>query len=514
MDDWDLIDRYARHGSQEAFAALVSRHLNLVYSAARRQVRSPQLAEEVTQAVFLDLAREAPRLRPGSPLAAWLHVVTRRTALNTSRAEARRVAREQAAFELSSMNSVPSAWTQVEPLLDEAVAALPDPDRSAILLRYFENKSLREIGTALGTSEDAAQKRVSRAIDQLRTFLGKRGVAVTAAGLATDLSAHAIETAPVALGSAISSAAVLSSSSAALTHQAIQTIAMTTFQKAGLTAAFALVVGTGFYEARALQRESSPLRQQRSEVARLEQENADLIRQRAELARRALAARDAKRLIGAAPDALSLLDPATAEAMKAWLARIDQLKDSFASEPGAWIPELSLLTDSQWISVAQDATSLDPENVRKTRSSLRQLAVQATAGLIRSALSAYLKSHNNIPPGTMGDLQPYFGAPLEPGILDRYEVIPPDQRLAVNTPDGALIQYLVREKQPVDLEFDVLVSVSSTNASIGSALSTYGRKAVAAFVAQNGGQRPTAPEQLLPYLPQPVDPAKLQPFLK
>src|SRR6266436_3437246 len=198
-NDLDLLGEFTRDQSQDAFTALVKRHLNLVYCAALRQVRSPQLAEEVTQSVFTDLARNAARLKPDTILTAWLYEVTRRTAINVVRGEARRQLREQIAFEMNAMNANAADWTQIEPLLDEAMHALDETDRTAVLLRFFENKSLREVGATLGTSDDAAQKRVSRAVERLREFFTKRGVTVGASGLAIVISANAVQAAPVGL---------------------------------------------------------------------------------------------------------------------------------------------------------------------------------------------------------------------------------------------------------------------------------------------------------------------------
>src|ERR1700728_3669967 len=175
MSDLDLLDQYARENRQDAFATLLDRHLKLVYSAALRQVRSPELAEEVAQSVFADLARNAAKLEPQTILTAWLYQVTRRTAIDVVRRESRRQGRERIALDITNMNSNSSEWTAIEPLLDEAMESLDPPDRTAILLRYFEDKSLRDVGKLLGTSEDAAQKRVSRALDQLRAFFSKRG---------------------------------------------------------------------------------------------------------------------------------------------------------------------------------------------------------------------------------------------------------------------------------------------------------------------------------------------------
>lgn len=180
--DLELLQCFTRDHAQDAFTELVRRHLNLVHSAALRQVRSPQLAEEVAQSVFADLARNAAKLKPDTVLVAWLHAVTRRTAVDVIRKESRRQLREQIAVEMNAMNANTADWNQIEPLLDEAVAALDDTDRAAILLRYFENKSLREVGVALGTSDDAAQKRVSRAVEKLREFSpGKKSPSAQAA---------------------------------------------------------------------------------------------------------------------------------------------------------------------------------------------------------------------------------------------------------------------------------------------------------------------------------------------
>lgn len=197
--DLQLLARYTRHRAEDAFAELVRRHLDLVHSAALRQVRSPQLAEEVAQTVFTDLARQAPRLAADTIVAAWLYEVTRRTAIDVVRRESRRQLREQIATEMNAMNATADDWSHIEPLLDEAMHALDATDRAAVLLRYFENKSLREVGVALGTSDDAAQKRVSRAVERLREFFAKRGLSLGASGLAFVLSAKAVHAAPMGL---------------------------------------------------------------------------------------------------------------------------------------------------------------------------------------------------------------------------------------------------------------------------------------------------------------------------
>jgi RNA polymerase sigma factor (sigma-70 family) len=249
-NDLDLLRAFARDQSQDAFTALVQRHLDLVYCAALRQVRSPQLAEEIAQSVFADLARHAAGLKADTVLTAWLYQVTRRTAIDVVRREARRQLREQIAFEMNAMNAIADDWAQIEPLLDEAMHALNETDRTAVLLRYFENKSLREMGETLGMTDDAARKRVSRAVERLREFFSKQGVNVGASGLVVVISANAVQAAPIGLAITISTAAVFTGTTIAAAATATKAIAMTTLQKSLAIAAVAILTGTGIYEAR------------------------------------------------------------------------------------------------------------------------------------------------------------------------------------------------------------------------------------------------------------------------
>ncbi|HXE42204.1 MAG TPA: sigma-70 family RNA polymerase sigma factor, partial [Candidatus Baltobacteraceae bacterium] len=204
--DLDLLRQFARENSQDAFAEIVRRHLNLVYSAALRQVLSPQLAEEVAQSVFADLARSGTGILPvneTNSLTPWLYSVTRRTAIDVIRKESRRQLREQIAVEMQTMNATANDWTQIAPLLDDAMTALDETDRAAILLRYFENKNLREVGESLNISDDAAQKRVSRAVERLRELFLKQNAPIGAGSLAVLISANAVQSAPVALGKTV-----------------------------------------------------------------------------------------------------------------------------------------------------------------------------------------------------------------------------------------------------------------------------------------------------------------------
>ena len=207
-DDSALLRQYAENNSDEAFAALVTRHINLVYSVALRQVGNPHAAEEITQAVFIILAKKAAQLRHDKALASWLFQTTRLTANNFIRSESRRHRREEEAFMQSVFDQAGTEiWPRIAPLLDTAVAGLREKDRQAIVLRFYEGRNLREVGLALGASEDAAEKRVNRALEILRKFFAKRGVVSTAAMIAAAISVNPVQAAPVGLAKTISAVA-------------------------------------------------------------------------------------------------------------------------------------------------------------------------------------------------------------------------------------------------------------------------------------------------------------------
>ena len=256
--DAELLAEYAAVQSETAFARLVERYVALVYSAAQRQVDTPHLAEEITQAVFIILARKAGRLHPKTVLAGWLCRTAHFAARDALKAERRRRRREQEACMQSNWNQPELApWAQIAPLLDEAVAALSEADRNAIVLRFFEQRPLEQVGAALGLSADAAQKRVTRALEKLRILFGKRGVTLTAAALAGSVMAYAVPGVPPEWALPMAPGVAASGAAALLAASTLKTMRWAKFPSA-ISVSFgilAVAVGLGF----ALDRKSPPL---------------------------------------------------------------------------------------------------------------------------------------------------------------------------------------------------------------------------------------------------------------
>jgi RNA polymerase sigma factor (sigma-70 family) len=250
-DDLKLLREYSRSHSEPAFATLVSRHVNLVYSVAMRQVRDPHLSGEITQAVFIILARKADKLSQHTVLPGWLCRTARYVSARALRTEFRRQRREQEAYMQSILNEPESeTWTHIAPLLDGAMEQLGRKDHDALVLRFFENKSLGEVGVAIGASEDTARMRVNRALEKLRKFFTKRGVSSTAETIAGQISANSVQAAPVALAKAVTAVALAkgaaaSASTLTLIKGALKIMAWTKVKTTAVIGVSALIaIGT------------------------------------------------------------------------------------------------------------------------------------------------------------------------------------------------------------------------------------------------------------------------------
>src|SRR5262245_20145703 len=240
LSDIELLDAYASQRSEEAFRELVARHVDLTYSAAIRQLRNPHLAQEATQSAFIALAGKAGQLRRQTIIAGWLHRAVHFAALNLQRSEARRKHWEKEAASMNVAGETDQAFQEFAIThVDGAIAELNEDDRDAVVLRFLQQKSLREVGEALGTSEEAAKKRVSRALEKLRGLLARRGVAIPAAVLAAGLGQMPVTAAPATFSATIAALAMNTAVPAAATTSLS---ALTSSTKAKLAIAAVLIV--------------------------------------------------------------------------------------------------------------------------------------------------------------------------------------------------------------------------------------------------------------------------------
>ncbi len=297
-DDAQLLRRYALEGEEAAFAELVRRHVNFVYSAALRQLNGDaHLAADATQLVFSDLARKASALAEHRVLAGWLFTSTRFATAKLVRGERRRQAREHAAHLAHElMHDDPSArldWDRVRPVLDEALGELSETDREAILLRFFEGQDFAGVGAKLHLADNTARMRVDRALDKLRALLERRGVKSTSGALAIALANQAVLAAPAGLAATVTGVALTGGAAVAIGGVATAggavggASAFTTFMsmtklQLGLTSALAVAGATGFAvqanTAASLRAEADALRQANAAIASLESENLQLRR--------------------------------------------------------------------------------------------------------------------------------------------------------------------------------------------------------------------------------------------
>jgi RNA polymerase sigma factor (sigma-70 family) len=373
IEDAALLSRYAAEQSEAAFAELTRRHVDLVYSAALRLVHGDVYsAQDVTQQVFIEVAYQAKRLALHPALVGWLYTTTRLMALRVNRTEQRRQAREQEAYTMNELlhdDAPASDWNQLRPVIEDVMQEIDDKDRHAVLLRFFQNRTLNEVGAALNLSENAARMRVERALEKLRGKLARRGITTTAAALAALVSANAVQAAPAGFAATLSSAAIAGSVLHASTLiVATKILAMTTLQKTIVAAALAAAVATGIYAVRhssqlrariqTLQQEQAPLTAQiqqseqeraqaSAQLAALTEENARLKSGRSEsevlklrgqvgALRQQVNSNETKASEGSGGIAKLMNDPATKEYMRKAMA--DKMKSLYAD----FIKELKL----------------------------------------------------------------------------------------------------------------------------------------------------------------------------
>jgi len=483
-----LLRAYAEKRSEPAFSELVRRHVDFVYSAALRMVCDPHLAEDVTQGVFVALAKNALQLMDRPVLSGWLHRTAQNIAAQTVRTIERRRAREK---EAAAMNELLSAepdivWEHIAPHLDAALGELNESDRDALLLRYFEKKSAREIAQVLGVSDEAAQKRVSRAVKRLREFFAKRGVTVGASGLVVVISANAVQAAPVGLAVTISTTAALTETTVATaastaTVTATEAIVMTATQKLLIaTIAVASVVMPVLVQHRVQSRlaeQESALRKQAAQLVELQKKNEslanliaesnssrsvssaqfnELLRLRGQVGRLNRDVQELTRLMASGPATGS---NALATAEEVWSERANQLKQWLEANPAGRIPELQFLTDEDWINSIYPSTLSSDEECRRAMSAIRANAELRVLDILAGALRNYGKANNGQFPSALSQLSPYFRSPVDDAILDRYEIARAD-RLVSKLQQGD--EWVITQKAPVDETWDARLTIGMT----------------------------------------------------
>jgi RNA polymerase sigma factor (sigma-70 family) len=446
-DSQKLLADYVRNGSEAAFRELTVRYLDLVYSTAVRLVGGDTLlAEDVAQTVFVDLAHLAKRLSREIKLGGWLHRHTCFVAAKTLRGERRRQFRERQAAEMNALPDHSEArLADVAPILDQAINQLGAADRMAVLLRFYERLDFRAVGEALGANEVAAQKRVTRALEKLHTFLKHRGVAFSAAALGTALTVEAVTAAPEGLATSISGtalASVVAGSGTTLTL--LQFLAATKF-KAGIVAAIVIasVVTPLLIQQHAqarLREQDEAWRRRAKQLAPLTADNQrlvgllaqtnnsrpssdnqlhELLRLRSEVGRLKSSVQEMKSAKTGTP--LSREDQ-LASLKKSYAAQLNRLKQWLEANPSEKIPELQSVREETWLTAVE---TLGTDNdFARAASNLRANAEGPVFSILWPALQKYARDNNGQFPTDLLQLKPYFRSPIDDAILQRYTILP------------------------------------------------------------------------------------------
>jgi len=393
MNDHELLQRYSESRCEASFAELVARHVDLVYSAALRQVGGDaHLAHDDTQSVFIDLARKAGSLSDRTVLAGWLYTSAHYAAAKVVRTEQRWRTREQEANsmrEISDESAMEPSWEELRPVIDEAMHELNQGERDAVLLRFFEKRQLGEVGAKLGVSEDAARKRVDRALDKLRGLLARRGVTSTSAALVVALGANTVAAAPVGMAASIAGAAIASTAvGTGGTLTILKFMAMSKL-KVGLVGAVVVAgVATPLviqnHSQSKLRTENEQLRQKNTQLteqitplaaenlrlsnliaqateypsAQQSQSN-EILKLRGEVARLRMNSRESARLKDAGGSGTN--DPSFEVAFQELAARATQIRQRLEQKPELTIPELKFLSSKDWLEIASYSEKLQSD---------------------------------------------------------------------------------------------------------------------------------------------------------
>jgi RNA polymerase sigma factor (sigma-70 family) len=532
--DSELLRRFAKTNSEDAFAELVKRHVNLVYSAALRQVNSDaHLAKDVAQTVFTDLARKAGSLSRRETLTGWLYTSAHFAAAKIVRTENRRRDREEKFMRepinesrtgFQPVSSAPETdRNMIRPALDDAMHELKETDREAVLLRYFENRQFAEVGAKLGLNENAARMRVERALEKLRTIFAKRGI-TTATAFASVISANAIQIAPANLAATLTTASIATVGTGTFTFLKIMTatklkLAFSALVVAGATTAFVIQ-----HQAQEkLRAENESLHQQ---IAQLQTDNENFSNRLAEIG-------DAKKLSDDQFNELlklrgevtqlrgdaSLANDPFVQKTLALKAKVEKLKELFEERPDQRIPEIQFLTDWQWLNIARDADLDSEKGIAGALGEVRSEATQTFATMMQQALLKYMAVNNgNLPSDTL-QLKSFFDTPVDDSILQRYEVLSNEQQSVSWLQDAVIAEKpsaVVISSNFMDRPVAIGPKYIGDGPVPESKNLTFPKVLVSvmqAYQSENSGQTPSDLSKLEPYITTSEQEAALQKLL-
>lgn len=539
MNDSELLNAYATRGDERAFTELVRRHLDLVYSAAVRQVGGDHhLAADVAQSVFCDLARKAKELSGRPVLGPWLYTSTRMAAAKVVRGEQRRSERERKAFLMQEELSEPSPeegnWQQLSGVLDEAMHELKEGEREAIVLRFLEKRPFAEVGEMLGVSPDGARMRVERALERLRGVLGSRGMNVSTLAVGTLLMEQAVTAAPVGLLATVTASALAGATTVAATETGLGFLKFMGMTKMQAGAVGLLIVGAAVplsmqYNAnQELKAANTALARNEEELAaqipQLEAENkrlASLVAQRAQTAnnsneiyrlraevtrlREEAAAGRTRKTAGGANDPMQ-------ETLQTLGTRVLNLKQRLAELPHTQIPELQYLKETDWLEAVANMPRLESEEeYRQALNSLRAQAKGEVGRRIQQAVKKFAEANRGMLPESLAQVVGHIEKPIDPAILDRYQMT--SRGALSDLRQGAVVFEEVAP--PVDDEHDTLVRFHRDGQSTTSysRIGTMLEMAAEAYANANGGSLPRNSGELTPYLQEAVEPGRVEKFL-
>jgi RNA polymerase sigma factor (sigma-70 family) len=481
-----LLAEFVKSRSETAFRELVARYLNLVYSTAFRLVgNDAHRAQDVAQSVFLHLAQKAHTLKIDSALGGWLHRDTCHVAATLMRSERRRQQRE---LQAAAMNSTPdhseANLAALTPVLDEAINQLGEADHAAIVLRFYEQLDLRAIGQALNSSENAAQKRVTRALEALRILLKQRGVALSVAALASMLAANAVTAAPAEIIGVISTSALAGT---AKTAGAITTILQFMASAKVKTAVVGTILLAGLMGPLIVQERSlsglheqdDVLRTQASQIARLNAENDrlstllnndktsqpaadshldEILKLRAEVNSLQRYLADASRHSPATPSAALTPDEKLALLKAKYAEQVTRLKDWLDSNPSERIPELDTVPEDDWIHAVE--TLAKDDDFERAMSSLRRSAEAEVFEQLRVALRDYARNSNGAAPADLSELKPFLKNPVSDAVLERYQITASSNLVPKLQEAGEIV---ITQVAPVNAALDSRVAYGLTS---------------------------------------------------